>query len=93
MYFDNYCNFVLYTIISDSTEYYVMSAILYFHIYRTFQGGDLIIPKETQEILSNMSFGSTDIQPPGMFHYLPHLIGKADGLKPMLKLSKGRFGG
>ena len=34
-----------------------------------------------------------DIQPPSMFHYLPHLKGKRDSLKPALKLSKDRFGG
>lgn len=61
--------------------------------YRTFNGGDLVIPKETQDLLSNMTFGSSDIQPPSMFQYLPHLMGKANGLKPQLKLSKGRFGG
>ena len=55
--------------------------------------GDVILPQEARELLANLSVGSSDIQPPGLFHYLPHLIGKPQGLQPALKLSQGRMGG
>ena len=51
------------------------------------------LPKEARELLANLTVASTDIQPPGMFHYLPHLIGKPDGLRPSHKLSQSRRGG
>ena len=44
-------------------------------------------------IALNLTSGFDDIQPPSMFHHLPHLIGKPEGLKPAMKLSQGRFGG
>ena len=53
----------------------------------------MILPKEARELLANLSLGSNDLQPPGMLHYLPHLIGKPDGLKPAFKISQGRTGG
>ena len=59
---------------------------------RSEQGG-LVLPKETQELLANLTVGSSDIQPPGFFHYLPHLVGKPDGLRPGFKISQGRLGG
>ena len=51
------------------------------------------LPKAARELLANMSLGTSDIYPPGMYHYLPHLIGKPQGLRPVLKVSQGRVGG
>ena len=51
------------------------------------------LSKEAKELLANMTFGSSDIVPPSMFHYLPNLIGKPEGLRPAFKLSRGRLGG
>ena len=61
--------------------------------YRTGGTGYVGLPKEARELLANLTVGSTDIQPPGMFHYLPHLIGKPEGLRPSHKISQSRRGG
>ncbi len=53
----------------------------------------MVLPQKALELLANLTFGSNDIQPPGMLHYLPHLIGKPEGLRPAYKLSQGRMGG
>ncbi|CAH1777984.1 unnamed protein product [Owenia fusiformis] len=47
---------------------------------------------EVRQLLMNLSSSSSDIQPPSIFHYLPHLIGKSEGLSPHHRLSKGRVG-
>ena len=62
------------------------------HWYRTAKGS-LFIPQEARQLLANLSLGSTDMQPPGMLHYLPHLIGHPEGLVPAHRLAQGRTGG
>jgi len=57
------------------------------------QQGDILLPQAAQELLLNMSIGNVDMSIPNMFHYLPHLIGKPDAIKPSLKYSQGRNGG
>ena len=60
--------------------------------FRSRNGSDLL---KNNSFNSNdlSSFESTDIQPTSMFHYLPHLSGKKDALRPALKMSNDRFGG
>ena len=60
--------------------------------FRSRNGSDLL---KNSSLNSNdlSSFESADIQPPSMFHYLPHLSGKKDALRPALKMSNDRFGG
>lgn len=55
--------------------------------------GKMVVPPEARQLLANLSLGSSDMQPPGLLHYLPHLIGHPEGLKPILKESQGRTGG
>ena len=58
--------------------------------FRSVSGADMYVPDETRRMLANLSLGSGDLQPPSMFHYLPHLIGKPRGLQPAFKLARGR---
>ena len=47
-----------------------------------------------REILNNITFsGNLDIKPPTIYHYLPHLVGKPDGLRPAYAMTQGRMGG
>ena len=52
-----------------------------------------ILTKETRDLLTNLTVGSSDIQPPGIFHYLPHIMSKPHALTPRTKVSNGRMGG
>ena len=61
--------------------------------FRTGSGSNLLLPKVAQDLLLNMSVGSSDMSIPNMYHYLPHLVGKPAAIKPAVKLSKGRIGG
>ncbi|CAD5123099.1 DgyrCDS11473 [Dimorphilus gyrociliatus] len=49
------------------------------------------VPAKLQQFLSNISAISTnDVQHPGIYHYLPHIIGKPQALRPSFTLSKNR---
>ena len=47
---------------------------------------------EACELLANVSVGTNVIQFPSIFHYLSHLIGQLDSLKPAYELSHSRMG-
>ena len=44
-------------------------------------------------MMVNLSFSKSDMRPPDIFYYLPHLINNPRALKPVVKLSQGRIGG
>ena len=49
------------------------------------------LPHHARELLVNMSMES-DINGPGIYHYLPHIRGKPQALKPGYQISQGRTG-
>ena len=53
----------------------------------------ILLENNTRELLANLSMGNTEVQPIDMYYYLPHLLGKPEGLNPAFKLSRGRTGG
>ena len=63
------------------------------HVNGSDSKGELVVPVKTQQLLANLTLSSSDLQPPSMFHYLPHLVGKPEGLRPAFKISQGRMGG
>lgn len=62
------------------------------YVFSSFEGGSMMIPLRTQELLGNLSYGS-DLRPPNIYYYLPHLVKNPHGLEPAVKLSRGRTGG
>lgn len=52
-----------------------------------------LLENTTRELLANLSMSNTEVQPIDMFYYLPHLLGKPEGLNPAFKISRGRTGG
>ncbi|XP_064637027.1 alpha-1,3-mannosyl-glycoprotein 4-beta-N-acetylglucosaminyltransferase B-like [Lineus longissimus] len=51
-----------------------------------------LLPLEVRQLLGNLSYSNSDIQPPSIFHVLPHLVGHPEGLQPAFKLSQDRVG-
>jgi hypothetical protein len=54
---------------------------------------DLIYPMLMNTSDDARSDQGTQLHLPGIFHYLPHLVGKPRSLTPAYRLSKDRFGG
>ena len=82
------------TSIQSSMQLSIYSLIHQFiHSYCSSSYQGVVFGKETRQLVANLTIGSSDIQPPGIYHYLPHIIGKPQALAPQTKISKGRIGG